>query len=167
MLPSHHYLNQLGIPYQTASFPASLEKGAANVAHYFNFTERQMVKTLIFVLDTGECILVMVGADQNVISGNLKKAAGSRNIQMADPELVKRVTGYEIGSIPPFSWQATDFRSFLDAALLHQPVLGVGAGVWGNEIFIKPYDLVKASAAQVINLTDRQQPIFVEGNHGL
>ncbi len=166
MLPSHQYLDQLDIPYQIASFPASLEKGAANVAHYFNFAERQMVKTLIFSLDTSECILVMVGADQNVISGHLKKAASSRNIQLANPKLVKQVTGYEIGSIPPFSWQAPGFRSFLDAALLIEPLLGVGAGVWGNEIFIQPDYLVKASAAQVINLTDRQKPIFGEGNHG-
>jgi Cys-tRNA(Pro)/Cys-tRNA(Cys) deacylase len=40
------------------------------------------VKTLIFqVVDTGECVLVMLGGDQNAISGNLKKAIGSRNIR--------------------------------------------------------------------------------------
>ena len=166
MLPSHQYLNQLSIPYQIATFPSSLEKGAANVAQFFNFTERQMVKTLIFSLDTNECILVMVGADQNVISGHLKKAAGSRNIQLANPDVVKDVTGYEIGSIPPFSWQPPGFRSFLEATLLVEPLLGVGAGIWGNEIFIQPDYLVKATDAQVINLTDRQQPIFAEGTNG-
>lgn len=166
MLPSHEYLDLLGIPYQTASFPASTEKGAANVARYFSVTERQMVKTLIFVLDTHECILVMVGADQNVISGHLKKAAGSRNIQLASREVVKHTTGYEIGSIPPFSWQPPGFHSFIDIVLLKEPILGVGAGVWGKEIFITPQDLVKASAAQVLNLTDKQRPIFMEGFNG-
>ena len=76
MLPSHQYLDQLGIPYQTACFPASTEKGAANVAHYFNFLERQ------------------------------------------------------------------------------------------HGIFITPHNLIIASNAQVINLTDRQKPIFLEGLDG-
>lgn len=166
MLPSHEYLEYSGIPYQSASFPTFTEKGAANVAHYFGFSARQMVKTLIFITEAGECVLVMVGGDQNIISGNLKKIIGSRNIQLADPEMVKKTTGYEIGSIPPFCWQPPSFRSFIDEALLGESVLGVGAGVWGNEIFITPENLVQASKAHVVNLTDRQKPIFPEGSDG-
>lgn len=98
--------------------------------------------------------LIMVGADQNVVSGLLKKALGSRNISLAKPEVVRAVTGYEIGSIPPFHWQTEGFRSLLDAALMQEPVLGVGAGKWGNEILIEPQDLVTASGTAVINLTE-------------
>ncbi|MFN8425095.1 MAG: YbaK/EbsC family protein [Anaerolineales bacterium] len=61
---------------------------------------RQAVKTLIFQADTGERVLVMLGGDKTRSPGNLKKAIGSRNIQMASPEAVKATTGYVIGSIP-------------------------------------------------------------------
>jgi Cys-tRNA(Pro)/Cys-tRNA(Cys) deacylase len=101
----------------------------------------------------------MLGGDQNAISGNLKKAIGSRNIQMAAPEVVKEATGYVIGSIPPFCWQPEGFRSFLEASLMNEPMLGVGAGEWGNEIMITPENLVKASKAIVVNLTDRDKPV--------
>ena len=158
-LPSHEFLNNLGIPYKTAEFPPEIEKGAASVAHALGFRERQMIKTLIFELDTGERILVMVGGDQNIVSGNLKKAAGSRNIKMASAEAVKETTGYVIGSIPPFGWQSPGFRSFLDASLMAESILGVGTGVWGNEILIAPLDLVKASGAQVVNLVERQNSV--------
>jgi len=103
----------------------------------------------------------MLGGDQNAISGNLKKAIGSRNIQMAAPEVVKDTTGYVIGSIPPFSWQPEGFRSFLEASLIHEPMLGVGAGQWGNEIMITPQNLIRASKAIVVNLTDREKPVLV------
>ena len=73
---------------------------------------------------------------------------------------MKRVTGYEIGSIPPFHWQPQGFRSFIDAALTHEDVLGVGAGIWGQEIMIAPHDLVEASSATVVNLTNRGQPVM-------
>jgi Cys-tRNA(Pro)/Cys-tRNA(Cys) deacylase len=160
-LPAHQYLDQQGIPYERGTFPPETEKGAANVARVFGFEECQMVKTLIFETDQGERLLVMVGGDQNVVSGHLKKVVGSRNIRMASFEAVQATTGYVIGSIPPFSWQPEGFRSFLDAALMEESILGVGAGVWGNEIFITPQNLVKASRAQVVNLTDREKPVTI------
>ncbi len=159
-LPSHIFLDNLNIPYEARTFPAETEKGAANVARVLGFAERQAVKTLIFQVDTGERVLIMLGGDQNAISGNLKKAIGSRNIQMAAPEVVKETTGYVIGSIPPFCWQPEGFRSFLEASLVNEPILGVGAGQRGNEIMITPENLIKASQAIVVNLTDREKPVL-------
>jgi Cys-tRNA(Pro) deacylase len=156
--PSHLHLDQLAIPYERKSFPPGTEKGAANVARVLGFSERQAVKTLIFQVDTGERVLVMLGGDQSAISGNLKKAIGSRNIHMAAPEDVKQTTGYVIGSIPPFSWQPPGFRTFLEESLVNEPILGVGAGQWGEEIFITPENLIRASGAIVVNLTDRERP---------
>ncbi|GAB1471792.1 hypothetical protein MASR2M66_26700 [Chloroflexota bacterium] len=153
-LPAHLYLDQHNIAYEAKSFSPETEKGAANVANVLGFPERRAVKTLVFqVVETGECVLVMLGGDQNAVSGNLKKAIGSRNIQMAPPERVKDVSGYIIGSIPAFGWQPEGFRSFLEATLLNEPMLGTGAGQWGEEIMITPENLVKASHAQVVNLT--------------
>jgi len=159
-LPAHLYLDGLGIPYEAREFPASTEKGAASVARVLGFPERQAMKTLVFQVDTGETVLVMLGGDQSAISGNLKKAIGSRNIRMAAPEVVKEATGYVIGSIPPFGWQPEEYRSFLERSLLNEPVLGVGAGQWGNEIMITPGDLVRATRAIVVNLTDAGTPVL-------
>ncbi len=161
-LPSHIFLDSLAIPYERHSFSSESEKGAANVARILGFAERQAVKTLIFQADTGERVLVMLGGDQNAISGNLKKAIGSRNIQMAAPEVVKETTGYIIGSIPPFCWQPDGFRSFLDASLVSEPILGVGAGQWGEEIMITPANLIRASKSIVVNLTNRDKVVFNE-----
>ena len=161
-LPSHIYLDERDIPYEQKSFSPKTEKGAANVAHELGFSERQAVKTLIFQVDTGERVLVMLGGDQNAISGNLKKAIGSRNIKMAEPEIVKETTGFVIGSIPAFGWQPSGFRSFFEASLLNEPILGTGAGQWGEEIMITPKNLVRASNAIVVNLTDRDKPASME-----
>jgi Cys-tRNA(Pro)/Cys-tRNA(Cys) deacylase len=163
-LPAHEFLDKHGIPYEAVSFPATTEKGAANVALVLGFRERQMVKTLVFETKQGEQVLVLVGGDQIAISGHLKKAIGSRNIKMASPEAVKETTGYEIGSIPPFHWQPDGFRSFLEQALLAEARLGVGAGQWGQEILIAPADLVRASRASVVNLTDRSSPVLSDSS---
>ena len=161
-LPAHAYLDERNIPYEPRSFPPETEKGAANVARVLGVPERQAVKTLIFQMDTGEHVLVMLGGDQNAISGNLKKAIGSRNIKMADPDVVRETTGYVIGSIPAFGWQPPGFRAFLEASLMSEPILGTGAGQWGEEIMITPQNLVRASNAIVVNLIDRDKSINIE-----
>jgi Cys-tRNA(Pro)/Cys-tRNA(Cys) deacylase len=161
-LASFTYLDQLDIPYKKMTFSPQTEKGAANVARALGFPERAMVKTLIFETDKGERALIMVGGDQNAVSGHLKKALGSRNIKMASPETVIAVTGYEIGSIPPFSWQPPGFRSIIELSLMDEPELGVGTGQWGQEIIITPANLKRASLAEIINLTDREKPILTE-----
>ena len=158
-LAAHAYLDEHGIAYETRFFPETTEKGAANVARTLGFLECQMVKTLIFETDRGERVLVMVGGDQSAISGHLKKAIGNRNIKMAQPAVVKELTGYDIGSVPPFHWQPAGFRSFLDEALIRESLLGVGAGVWGEEILLTPTNLVQACQAIVVNLTDRERPV--------
>ena len=159
-LPAHMHLDRLGIQYERREFPPTTEKGAANVAHALGFHERQMVKTLVFeAAATGERVLVMVGGDQSAVSGLLKKAIGQKDIRMASPEAVREVTGYVIGSIPPFGWQPPGFRTFLEASLMKEDVLGVGTGQWGHEILITPERLARASAAIVVNLTDRDAPV--------
>jgi Cys-tRNA(Pro)/Cys-tRNA(Cys) deacylase len=159
-LAAHEFLDRLGIPYERFSFPNSIEKGAASVARALGYREHQMVKTLIFETDRGDCALVMLGGDQSAISGHLKKVLGSRDIHLARPEKVLQITGYVIGSIPPFHWQPDGFRSFLNTSLLEEPVLGVGTGQWGEEIMITPKNLIRASQAQVVNLTDRDKPVL-------
>lgn len=155
-LPVFAFLEQHKIAHKRLQFSPETEKGAANVAKALGFAERAMVKTLIFETDKGECALIMVGGDQNAISGQLKKALGSRNIKMASPEKVVAVTGYVIGSIPPFSWQPPGFRTIIDSALMKEAELGVGTGQWGEEIIITPSNLQLASSAVVTNLTERE-----------
>jgi len=161
MFPSHAFLDRIHVPYSTATFPSSTPKGASSVAIALGLKEHQTIKTLIFETDKDERVLVMVGGDQNVISGHLKKVIGSRNIKLASPEKVIQTTGYQIGSIPPFSWQPDGFRSFMDFDMMNEVTLAVGAGVWGNEIFISPPNLVIASRAMVVNLTNREKPVFL------
>ncbi len=154
-LPAHLFLEENGITYERLTFPPDTEKGAANVSAALGHREDQMVKTLIFEAHTGERVLVLVGGNRNAVSGLLKKAIGSRNIKMAPLEVVKETTGYAVGSVPPFHWQSEEFRSFMDEALMRESILGVGAGVWGEEIMITPENLKRACNGIVVNLTER------------
>jgi len=156
-LPAHSFLEELGIPYERLKFPSDTEKGAANVSAALGYREEQMVKTLIFEDHSGERVLVLVGGNRNAISGLLKKAIGSRNIRMASLDAVRETTGYAVGSVPPFHWQPQGFRSYIDAALMQEKEVGVGAGQWGEEIVMSPQDLQRACNGTVVNLTEKPE----------
>ncbi len=145
-LPAHRFLDERQVPYEKLSFSPDTEKGAANVALALGYHESQMVKTLVFETGAGECVLVMLGGDKNAVSGNLKRA---------------------IGSIPPFHWQPPGFRTFVDACLMDEDVLGVGAGVWGREIMIAPDELSGVTRATVVNLSTKQESASAELSGGL
>ncbi|MDE0824239.1 MAG: YbaK/EbsC family protein [Dehalococcoidia bacterium] len=155
-LPAHGFLDVRQISYEKLTFSPETEKGAANVAQALGYRESQMVKTLVFESAAGEQVLVMLGGDKNAVSGNLKRAIGSRDIKLAALEKVIEVTGYAIGSIPPFHWQPSGFRTFIDASLMDEDILGVGAGTWGQEIMILPAELVRVTGATVVNLSVKQ-----------
>ena len=156
-LPAHTFLDERQIPYEKLRFSPGTEKGASNVAQALGYSESQMVKTLVFESGAGEQVLVMLGGDKNAVSGNLKRAISSINIKLASPEKVIEVTGYAIGSIPPFHWQPPGFRTFIDSCLMDEDVLGVGAGTWGEEIMILPTGLARITEATVVNLSVKQQ----------
>ncbi len=155
-LPAHQYLEDLDIPYRELDFPPDTEKGAANVAHALGFKPRQMVKTLIFETAQGERSLVMLGGDQMARSGLLKKALGSRNIKMATSDVVYEITGYQVGSIPPFHWQPEGFKCFIESSLMEEEELGIGTGQWGREIILCPRDLARAANAAVVDLVPKK-----------
>ena len=81
---------------------------------------------------------------------------------MAFAGVVKETTGYQIGSIRPFHGHREGYGSCPEAWLREEEVWGVGAGQWGQEIMISPANLVKASRAIVVNLTDRSKPVLVD-----
>ena len=146
-LPAHKFLDDRGVPYRRLSFPSRYGEGGGQRGpgaglrrdpdgedpdiHHPDYAGRRQVGRF----------------------GTAEEGAGSRNIKLADPARVKEITGYEVGSIPPFHWQPPGFRSIVDACLMDEEVLGVGAGVWGEEIMITPGDLVAATGAEIADLS--------------
>jgi Cys-tRNA(Pro)/Cys-tRNA(Cys) deacylase len=157
-LPPHTFLDEHQIPYERLTFSLETEKGAANVAQALGYSESQIVKHwyLSRALENGAWW--MLGGDKNAVSGNLKRAIGSRDIKLASPEKVIEVTGYAIGSIPHFHWQSPGFRTFIDTILMNEDILGVGAGTWDQEIMILPAELARITGATVLNLSIKQSP---------
>ena len=60
------------------------------------------VKSLIFKLDKDEFKLILVRGDRKADLNKLRKILNVKNIRLASPEEVLKISGCEIGSVHPF-----------------------------------------------------------------
>jgi prolyl-tRNA editing enzyme YbaK/EbsC (Cys-tRNA(Pro) deacylase) len=108
------------------------------------------VKSLIFAVD-GEVVLAYVSGANQLDEDRLAAAAGGAKCSRVDADIVRQVTGFPIGGVPPFGHD-TALRAFVDPDLLAYDEVWAAAGTWHDVFPIAPPDLVRASGGVVVDL---------------
>jgi Cys-tRNA(Pro) deacylase len=86
----------------------------------------QIAKTLVFMADD-KPVLIVASGDNKIKSSKLKKLLGAARVRMADPDTVKRVTGYPVGGVCPVALAET-IPILLDDSMYRFPVVYAAAG---------------------------------------
>jgi len=157
-LSSVTFLKKRNIEHSLQSFPKSTKKGVKNVAAEFGMEINQFLKSLIFEGSSGKLLLCLIEGDKNLDTKLLKKAAGEKDVYMAKEERIEKELGFKIDSIPPFGLKST-IDVFIDEAAMNYDTVGVGAGEWGQEIFLTPQDLHKATKGVFVPLVRQNKQI--------
>jgi prolyl-tRNA editing enzyme YbaK/EbsC (Cys-tRNA(Pro) deacylase) len=113
----------------------------------------QIVKSLVFVAGT-EAAIVLVPGDRRADSAKVAAALGVERAQVASPEQVRALTGFEPGAVAPFPLPLVE-RVFLDRALLTQPELWIGSGSAQHLAAIRPADLLRITRATTMDAAER------------
>ncbi|MCA0335937.1 MAG: Cys-tRNA(Pro) deacylase [Actinobacteria bacterium] len=111
----------------------------------------QMFKTLL--VDTGAGLAVGVVP----VSGQLDfkamaQALGVKKVEMADPRIAERTTGYVVGGISPVG-QKRSLPTVLDETAELFDVVYVSGGRRGLDIGVAPADLVRVTGAKVADIS--------------
>lgn len=77
------------------------------VATFLSESPAQLVKTLIYVTDTGAVIAALIRGDQELSEPKLKNTLGCQWVAMADEETVLQATGAPIGFAGPIGVKST------------------------------------------------------------
>ncbi|MDQ7858272.1 MAG: YbaK/EbsC family protein [Armatimonadota bacterium] len=148
-------LAALGLSAQVQEFPQGT-RTAADAARAIGTTLGQIVKSLVFVAD-GQPVLVLASGKNRVDAGKLARAASAARVTRADADLVRSVTGFAIGGVPPVG-HATPLPTFVDADLLGYDVVYAAAGTPTAIFPIAPPDLVRVTGGRVADLAQPQSP---------
>ena len=140
---------RIGVDVEPRNF-AGGAKTAADAAASIGVQLGQIVKSLVFAVD-GEIVMAYVSGANQLDEAKLAAAAGGSTCTRVDADVVRSVTGYPIGGVPPFGL-ATALRIFIDPDLLQYDEVWAAAGTWHDVFAIAPPTLVRASNGTVVEL---------------
>lgn len=113
----------------------------------------RVFKTLLFCLDIDpkSLAVAVVPVDRQL---NLKLAAKvtkCKKVQMADPNVAQKTTGYLVGGISPIA-QKKMLPTFIDQSALNHETIYVSGGRRGLEIELSPNDLAELTLGRFTHL---------------
>ena len=138
-----------GLEITTKRFPEGT-KTAADAAAAIGVSVGQIVKSLVFGVDT-EIVMALVSGSNQLDEKKLALAAGGAKCSRVDADAVRAATGYPIGGVPPFG-HATQLRVFVDPDLLQYDEVWAAAGTWNDNFGAAPADIVRVSGGVVTDL---------------
>lgn len=114
--------------------------------------ERQIVKSILFLVDDQPVLAIACGTayiDRRAIADLY--GVGKKRVKLASPEEVMRLSGYEVGAMPPFGHRQP-LRSLLDKRILELSEAFAGGGAENALMRISPQEMLRVSKAQVMDL---------------
>ena len=113
-----------------------------------------IVKSLLFVIDERPA-LILVAGDRKADAKQLAARFGvsKKKVKLADAETVLRVTGYEVGGVPPVG-HPDRLRTLIDASLGRYETVWAAAGTH-TAVFPIAY-------STLITITNGEQAAFTE-----
>ena len=107
-----------------------------------------IVKSLLF--KTGEnYVLCLVSGDKKCSLNKLKKILNEKDVSMASPEEVKRVTGFTIGGVSP-TGHLIEINTYIDENLKNFNSIFAAAG-HPNAVFKIDFKNLKALTSGIVN----------------
>ena len=123
---------------------------SAEAAAALGCSVAEIAKALIFRHGERDAVLVIASGANRVDERKVAALAGGA-IGKADATLVREVTGYAIGGIPPLA-HAMPLTTFIDRDLLRFDVVHAAGGTPNAMFPIRPADLVRVSGGTVADV---------------
>jgi prolyl-tRNA editing enzyme YbaK/EbsC (Cys-tRNA(Pro) deacylase) len=116
---------------------------------------RQIVKSVLFtVFDEG--VLTISCGDQLIERRVIAYlyGVGRKKVKLAPPDVVLDLTGFSVGTVPPFGHR-TQLRALLDPRVLAFDEIFAGGGTHHALVRLNPQDILKVTQAEIIDLHTR------------
>ena len=111
-----------------------------------------IVKSLLF--SAGDVfVLCLVSGDQRCSLNKLKKIINEKDVSMAKPEDVKKITGYTIGGVSP-AGHLTKVKIYIDSNLKRFTKVFAAAGHPNCVFEISFNELLNLTSGEIKNLTE-------------
>ena len=148
------YLRAHGLAGELVTLPEHVPTVEA-AARAVGAPVERIVKSVLFLADSSP-VLVIANGTQRV---DYKRVAdflhlSRKRLKLADAPTVLAITGFPVGTVPPFGHK-TRLRTLIDAGVLAQPEVYAGGGAIDALVRIAPAEIVRATGAETVNVVER------------
>jgi Cys-tRNA(Pro)/Cys-tRNA(Cys) deacylase len=145
-------LESHGISFATDSYEVDEEHlDAVTAAGKLGLDPERVFKTIVMRTDSNEICIFCVPAPVEVNLKKARAACGAKEIAPVKQTDLLGITGYIRGGCSPIGMKK-HFRTFIDETVILHDTVYVSAGVRGQQLVLKPDDLVRATEAVVCDL---------------
>jgi Cys-tRNA(Pro)/Cys-tRNA(Cys) deacylase len=111
-----------------------------------------LLRTIVVRRGEGDYVFVLVPGGRRFDWPKVRARLGVKRLSLPDAEEAHAVTGYERGAITPFG-ATRAWPVIVDASAAELPMVAIGGGAHGVNIHLAPADLVRALAADLVDVT--------------
>jgi len=142
-------LDTLGISYELKTYEVDeSDLSAVHVAESVGMPIEMVYKTLVCRGDKNGVLMAVIPGGGELDLKALAAASGNKRVEMVHLKEVFGLTGYIRGGCSPLGAKK-DYPVYLDASAEQQEVIAISAGKRGEQIILKPADLITAAKAMV------------------
>lgn len=152
MTPAINELERAGVGYSMHEYERGddLRDFGKEAAAKLGLDPDQVFKTLLVTADGGQAVAI-VPVSGKVSLKSVGKALGAKRVDMCDPAVAERITGYVRGGISPFG-QKKRLPTVIDEMATVFDVIYVSGGRRGLDIGVAPGDLISVLDAIVADI---------------
>lgn len=152
MTPAIVALEQAGVAFSVHEYRwGDTQEGyGLDAAAKLGLDPDQVFKTLLVTAD-GASAVAIVPVSCRLAPKAVGRALGCKRVEMCDPDVAERITGYVRGGISPFG-QRRQLPTVIDETVMAFDTIYVSGGKRGLDIGIAPADLVRLLDARVVEI---------------
>jgi Cys-tRNA(Pro)/Cys-tRNA(Cys) deacylase len=151
-------LESLDIPFEIQEYEVDPDDlSAITVAKKINMPPEQVFKTLLTTGGPNLYVFAVIPGDAELDFKKLARAAGLRKAEMVPLKNVQPLTGYIRGGVTVFGAKKA-YTVFVDETAILFDKISVSAGARGTQLILSPDDYIRATAAQIADLTKNKTP---------
>jgi Cys-tRNA(Pro) deacylase len=116
-----------------------------------------LLRSIVVRRGEDDYVFVLVPGGRRFDWPKLRAHLGTNRLSLPDADEAKAVTGYERGAITPFG-SARAWPVVADTSIIGLERVAIGGGAHGVNVHLAPADLVAATGAAVVDVTQPETP---------
>jgi Cys-tRNA(Pro) deacylase len=143
-----------GVPHRVVRTEPA--RSAEESAAFQGLELGQLLRTIVVRRGDDDYLFVLVPAGRRFDWPKLRAHLGVSRLSLPDADEARDVTGYERYTITPFG-SSRAWPVIADASIRDLPIVAIGGGARGVNVHLRPADLIAATAADVVDVTNTDE----------